>query len=97
MSPDEIHDVLGRRFSKLVAAKRHSPDGWSFSYAEQRRGARIIAATRSTRTARTRLLRAVSYREGQVGDYVPFDGGEEELCRIIAEEIALFQQPPAQA
>jgi hypothetical protein len=91
MSPDDIRVVLRSAFPALVAKERHNPDGWSFFYEEPHTGTRIITATRSSATARTRLLRAVSDREGRVCGYQPFEGGREELCRIVAQEIDLYR------
>jgi hypothetical protein len=88
MTPDDIRDDLRTSFPNLVAVQRR--DGWSFFYEEQVWGARIITATRSSSTATTRLLRAVSSREEEEQGYEPFGGGPEQLHEIVAAEIARF-------
>lgn len=91
MPPDEVRAFLQLAFPVLVAKERRNPDGWSFFHEEPRPGARIITATRWSGTARTRLLRVRSDRAGRIYGYQPFEGDQEYLRRIVAEEIDLYR------
>ena len=91
MTPDEIRVFLSSTFPALVAVERHNPNGWSLFYQQHRTGARIITATRSTPKARTKLLRAISKRLQRVQGYATFEGSQNQLRQVVAQEIRLYQ------
>src|SRR5689334_22396735 len=94
MSPDAIRDFLAKEYPNLVAERRSNPDGWAFLLNEVRRGAdasRILRATRSSAHATTMLKLAVSSRLGEERE-LEFTGDEEQLRRLVDEELRLYQQ-----
>ena len=91
MTPDEVHDFLGREFPQLVPMPRRNPDGWSFMYGDKHAGVRrIVRVIRSSRESETKLLLSISNHLGMENVERHFDGGEDELRRLVSEEIRLY-------
>lgn len=93
MSPDEIHDILVRKFPELVAEKCNTPNGWAFFLgpAQQEPSSNCIVRAMERSQGGTQFELAVSSRLEGTEKTVVFSGNEDALRQVVEAQLRIYR------